>query len=173
MPIHAPAPLILVVDDYRDAREMYSQYLASAGFRVAEAKNGLEAIEKATSYRPDVVLLDLYLPGLDGWEVARHLKADRRTRAAIIVAFTAHSSPDAARRAREAGCAAFVMKPCLGDALASEIRRLLEADAKAAGALGSQSTAPAPRALAADKRRRSPLSPSSDGNPPQSDVESS
>lgn len=135
---------------------MYSQYLALSGFRVAEAKNGYEAIEKATAYRPDVVLIDLYLPGLDGWEVAQRLKADPRTRDAVLIAFTAHSSPDAAARAREAGCATFLTKPCLEDTLVGEIRRLLDGgrpsmEKRAASRPAQQFQ----RAIAADQTRGS------------------
>ncbi len=154
MAIHTAAPLILVVDDYRDAREMYSHYLAGCGFRVAEAKNGLEAFEKATAYRPDVVLIDLYLPGLDGWELARRLKEDARTRGAILVAFTAHSSADAASRARDAGCAMFLVKPCLGDTLLKEIKRLLATErvsSESRAATRPRSTA---SAMAADEPKR-------------------
>jgi CheY-like chemotaxis protein len=75
-----PNPLVLVVEDYQDAREMYVAYLQFSGFRVAEAANGLEALEKTRELLPDIILMDLALPKMDGWEATRRLKADERTR---------------------------------------------------------------------------------------------
>jgi CheY-like chemotaxis protein len=122
-------PLVLVVEDYQDAREMYAAYLQFSGFEVAEAGNGLEAIEKAQALLPDIVLMDLALPRMDGWEATRRLKSDIRTRHIPIVALTGHALAGHAEGAREAGCDAFVTKPCLPDALVAEIKRLLDAQA--------------------------------------------
>ena len=119
-------PLVLVVDDYQDAREMYAEYLSFSGFRVAEASNGLEAVEKAFSLMPDVILMDLSLPGMDGWTATRQLKTDERTRAIPVVALTGHALAGASDGARQAGCDAFVTKPCLPDELVVEVRRVLE-----------------------------------------------
>ena len=69
-------PLVLVVDDFADAREMYGEYLKFCGFRVAEAQNGVEAIDKAKRLKPDLILMDLSMPLIDGWEATRRLKAD-------------------------------------------------------------------------------------------------
>ena len=118
--------LVLVVEDYQDAREMYAAYLQFSGFDVAEAGNGVEAVEKATELLPDIVLMDLALPRMDGWEATRRLKADARTRHIPIVALTGHALAGHAEGAREAGCDSFVTKPCLPDALVAEIRRLLD-----------------------------------------------
>jgi two-component system, cell cycle response regulator DivK len=118
--------LVLVVEDYQDAREMYAAYLQFSGFDVAEAANGVEAVEKATALLPDIVLMDLALPRMDGWEATRRLKADARTRHIPVVALTGHALAGHADGAREAGCDAFVTKPCLPDALVAEIRRLLD-----------------------------------------------
>jgi CheY-like chemotaxis protein len=120
-------PLVLVVEDYQDAREMYAAYLQFAGFRVAEASNGLEAIERSLELRPDIILMDLALPKVDGWEATRRLKEDERTRHIPIVALTGHALAGHAEGARQAGCDAFVTKPCLPDALVAEIRRMLAA----------------------------------------------
>jgi two-component system cell cycle response regulator DivK len=117
--------LVLVVEDYQDAREMYSAYLQFSGYRVAEATNGLEAIEKAIALMPDIILMDLALPKVDGWEATKRLKADERTKHIPIVALTGHALAGFAEGAREAGCDAFVTKPCLPDALVAEIRRML------------------------------------------------
>jgi CheY-like chemotaxis protein len=118
--------LVLVVEDYQDAREMYAAYLQFSGFDVAEAANGVEAVEKATELLPDIVLMDLALPRMDGWEATRRLKGDARTRHIPIVALTGHALAGHAEGAREAGCDSFVTKPCLPDALVAEIRRLLD-----------------------------------------------
>ena len=120
-------PLILVVDDYQDAREMYAEYLQYSGFRVAEAKNGNEAVAQARSLKPDLILMDLSLPGMDGWEATRVLKADDETRHIPIVALTGHALAGASEGARKAGCDSFVTKPCLPDDLVVEVRRMLNA----------------------------------------------
>jgi CheY-like chemotaxis protein len=120
-------PLVLVVEDYQDAREMYAAYLSFSGFRVAEATNGVEAIEKTLELMPDIILMDLALPRMDGWEATRRLKLDERTRHIPIVALTGHALAGHAEGARLAGCDAFVTKPCLPDALVAEIQRMLQA----------------------------------------------
>ena len=122
-----PAPLILVVDDYQDAREMYAEYLQFSGFRVAEARNGNEALEQAFALKPDLILMDLSLPGMDGWEATRVLKADERTRTIPVVALTGHALAGASEGAKKAGCDSFVTKPCLPDDLVVEVRRMLNA----------------------------------------------
>jgi two-component system, cell cycle response regulator DivK len=122
-------PLVLVVEDYQDAREMYAAYLQFSGFTVAEATNGYEAVEKAVELMPDIVLMDLALPRMDGWEATRRLKGDARTRHIPIVALTGHALAGHAEGARLAGCDAFVTKPCLPDALVAEIKRLLDSHA--------------------------------------------
>jgi len=126
------APLVLIVDDYQDAREMYAEYLEFSGFRVAEARNGAEAVEKAFALRPSVILMDLSLPVMDGWEATRRLKADARTRAIPVVALTGHALDGHSREAQDAGCDAYVTKPCLPDALVLEVRRMLATVAPAA-----------------------------------------
>jgi two-component system, cell cycle response regulator DivK len=122
-------PLVLVVDDYADAREMYAEYLEFSGFRVAEAKNGAEALDKAFELTPDVILMDLSLPVMDGWEATRRLKADERTRGIPVVALTGHALSGHSNGARDAGCDAFVTKPCLPDALVQEVKKQLAARA--------------------------------------------
>jgi two-component system cell cycle response regulator DivK len=121
------APLILVVDDYQDAREMYAEYLQFSGFRVAEARNGNEAVSQAFDLKPDLILMDLSLPGMDGWEATRVLKADERTRHIPVVALTGHALAGASEGAKKAGCDSFVTKPCLPDDLVVEVRRMLDA----------------------------------------------
>ncbi|MEO8075296.1 MAG: response regulator [Acidobacteriota bacterium] len=119
-------PLILIVEDFEDAREMYREYLEFSGFRVETACDGREAIEKAQALSPDLVLMDLSLPGIDGWEATRLLKADPATTNLLIVALSAHALAPEGDRARAAGCDGFIAKPCLPPDLVSEIGRYLK-----------------------------------------------
>jgi two-component system cell cycle response regulator DivK len=118
-------PLILIVDDMPDIRDMYSEYLAGAGFRPEQASNGFEALAKATVMGPDVIVMDLNLPELDGWEATRRLKANDLTRSIPVIALTGLSIQHSKAAALEAGCDGFLTKPCYPDALADEIRRVL------------------------------------------------
>lgn len=123
---------ILVVDDYADAREMYSEYLQFSGFDVVEAANGMEALQRAVEERPDVILMDLSLPVMDGWEATRRLKADGRTANIPVVALTGHALAGISEGALKAGCDAFVTKPCLPEDLVREILKVLDASSVAA-----------------------------------------
>ena len=118
-------PLILVVDDFDDNREMYAEFLQYSGYAVAEAADGLEALEQAFALSPDLILMDLSLPGIDGWEATRRLKQDERTQHIPVVALTGHALAGHSKGAREAGCDAFITKPCLPDVLVAEIRKML------------------------------------------------
>jgi CheY-like chemotaxis protein len=122
----APDPLILVVEDFDDAREMYRDYLEFAGFRVETARDGREGIEKARALQPDLILMDLSLPGIDGWEATRLLKAAPETRQIIIIALSAHALATEGDRARAAGCDGFIAKPCLPPDLVLEITKYLK-----------------------------------------------
>jgi CheY-like chemotaxis protein len=115
---------------------MYVEYLRFSGFRVAEAVNGVEALQRAFDLRPDVILMDLALPRMDGWEATRQLKADARTRHIPVVALTGHALASHVEGARQAGCDAFVTKPCLPDALVYQIRRMLGRSHGASAAVG-------------------------------------
>jgi CheY-like chemotaxis protein len=123
-------PLVLVVDDYQDAREMYAEYLEFSGFRVAEAANGAEALDKAFALLPDVILMDLSLPIIDGWEATRRLKSDDRTKAIPVVALTGHALAGEATGDQQVTCDAFVIKPCLPDTLVAEVKKVLAARAR-------------------------------------------
>jgi two-component system, cell cycle response regulator DivK len=119
-------PCVLLVDDYPDAREMYSEYLQYSGFDVIEAGNGIEALQQAVERSPDIILMDLSLPVMDGWEATRRLKADQRTAGIPVVALTGHALAGISEGARRAGCDAFVTKPCLPEDLVKEIRKVLD-----------------------------------------------
>lgn len=118
-------PLVLIVEDQLELRTLYAQELTISGFDVIEAGDGVEAIDHTTARLPDVVLMDLSLPVLDGWEATRRLKADTNTAHIPVVALTAHDGAGELERATAAGCEWFVPKPCAPDALVTEIRRVL------------------------------------------------
>ena len=126
MTTHNDASLVLVVDDYQDAREMYTEYLSFSGFRVAEASTGLEAIRQAIELNPDIILMDLSLPEMDGWEATRRIKVDLRTKHIPVIALTGHALPGFLESARNAGCDGCIVKPCLPDAVVAEVRRVLK-----------------------------------------------
>lgn len=124
--ISSKKPLVLVVDDFADNREMYSEYLSFSGYDVIEARNGREALDQAQQRLPDIIIMDLSLPVMDGWEATRRLKADERTRKIPVVALTGHALAGHSKGAKEAGCDSFLAKPCLPDQLVAEIKRMLE-----------------------------------------------
>ena len=122
-------PLVLVVDDFADAREMYGEYLKFCGFRVAEAQNGVEAIDKAKRLKPDLILMDLSMPVVDGWEATRRLKADSSTKGIPVVALTGHAMAGHSESAKSAGCDVVITKPCLPHDLIKEIKKVIGAPA--------------------------------------------
>ncbi len=117
--------LVLVVEDYQDAREMYAAYLQFSGYRVAEATNGVEAIEKAVELMPDIILMDLALPRMDGWEATRRIKAAPATRGIPVVALTANAMTGDREKALAAGCDDFDTKPVDMTRLLGKIQALL------------------------------------------------
>ncbi|HEY7059052.1 MAG TPA: response regulator [Vicinamibacterales bacterium] len=120
-------PLVLLAEDFEDARELYREYLEFSGFAVETASNGREAVERAVTLQPDLILMDASMPVLDGWQATRALKNDPRTSTIPVLALTAHAFDDAKQEAREAGCDGFITKPCLPDDLVVEVRATLEA----------------------------------------------
>jgi CheY-like chemotaxis protein len=118
-------PLILIVEDQSDLRRMYAEQLTMSGFDVIEAANGAEAVRWTSAHSPDVVLMDLSLPVLDGWQATRLLKGDEKTAHIPVVALTARDGAGDLQQATEAGCDWFVPKPCPPDALIAEVRRVL------------------------------------------------
>jgi CheY-like chemotaxis protein len=119
-------PLVLIVEDQLDLRQLYAQELTMSGFEVIEAGNGEDAVAHTTARIPDVVLMDLSLPIVDGWEATRRLKSDQRTAHIPVVALTAYDGSGELQRATRAGCAWFVPKPCPPHALITEVRRILQ-----------------------------------------------
>jgi CheY-like chemotaxis protein len=117
--------LILLVEDLMEARELYAEYLNYAGFSVVTAINGHEAIRLARMLRPDLILMDIRMPGMDGLEATADLKADPQLARIPIVAMTADPSNEISDRAMAAGCADFISKPVLPDEIARTIARVL------------------------------------------------
>lgn len=120
-------PCVLLVDDDPDGRHMYGAYLEYTGFTVMQAANGIEALRHAVELRPDIILMDLSLPVMDGREATRRLKADPRTAGIPVVALTGHTLAGDSHEAMQAGCDAFVTKPCLPEELVRKIRKILAA----------------------------------------------
>src|SRR3977135_361301 len=117
---------VLVVDDFPDGRELVAEYLTFRGFSVHVACNGAEAIEIARKVRPEIVLMDLSMPGIDGWKAARTLKNDPLTQAVTVIAVTAHALPPETDAAREAGCDGVICKPFDLAALAEALPLMLK-----------------------------------------------
>lgn len=113
---------ILIVDDSEDDLDMYAQYLSMQGYRVSKARNGKEGIEEAFEFRPHLILMDLRLPSVDGWEATRTLKADERTKSCPVVIITGLTwlQPKALE------CDGWLTKPCQLDQLDAEITRVLK-----------------------------------------------
>lgn len=118
---------VLFIDDLREDVEAYSDELQRLGFNVLTASSGEQGCDKAYASRPDIILLDLMLPDIDGWQVCRRLQGDARTMRIPIVMLTARVDRELRKRARQAGCAGYLTKPCDSDTLASEIKRVLAA----------------------------------------------
>jgi two-component system, cell cycle response regulator DivK len=123
---HAPRlAKVLIVDDFEDNRQMYAEFLTYSGYQVLEATDGAEAIAKAKELAPDLVVMDLSLPVMDGWEATRRLKGDPQTRHIPILALTGHSFDGHSRGAHDAGCDGFLAKPCLPERLLQAVRQML------------------------------------------------
>lgn len=119
-------PLVLIVEDDRSTRLLYSEFLAQSGFRTIDAHNGFQALEKAQELRPNAVVTDLAVPGMDGFEFCRALQQSDVTRAIPILAVTGHSEYlDEPDRFRQAGISQVLTKPCPPDVIAHELRRLI------------------------------------------------
>ena len=118
---------ILLVEDNELNRDMLSRRLARKGHEVLLAEDGAEGVAVAAARRPDVVLMDMSLPILDGWEATRRLKADPATRAIPVIALTAHAMSTDREKAAEAGCDDYDTKPVELERLLGKIERLLRA----------------------------------------------
>jgi CheY-like chemotaxis protein len=127
---------ILIVEDAPDNRSIAELILMDAGHTVVSVGDGASAIDAVASAHPDVILMDLSLPRLDGWETTRRLKADPATRNIPVIAFTAHILPNDLDRARAAGCDSVIGKPFEIDFFLGQINALIgqKARSRSAGA---------------------------------------
>ncbi len=133
---------ILIVDDFKDDREMYSHYLTRYGFDVTLASDGQEALDKALEIHPDLILMDLWLPQIAGWEAIRQLRADDKTKQIPIVVLTARAFVSAGA----VGCEGCLIKPCRPEDLMVEVMRVLELKEKGNGS-GAQADKGAKKAV--------------------------
>jgi CheY-like chemotaxis protein len=119
-------PLVLLVEDDRDGRLLFTEWLRDGGFRVETAHNGLQALERAVETRPDAILTDLHIPGIDGYELTRRVKSDPRTSSIPVLAVTGYAPfiQDPSRAIR-AGCDAILPKPCDPDDLITTLHALI------------------------------------------------
>jgi len=122
----ASGPSVLLVEDDHAGRRLYAEWLTQAGFSVDQAHNGLQALERAFESVPDIVVTDLNIPGIDGFELTRRLKDDPRTRTVPVVAVTGYAAFQAdPGRAIRAGCDAVLEKPCSPEDLETAIQTLI------------------------------------------------
>jgi two-component system cell cycle response regulator DivK len=118
---------VLLVEDNEMNRDMLSRRLTRRGFEVIFAVDGQQGVELARSERPDIILMDMSLPVLDGWEATRRVKADNATRSVPVIGLTAHAMSGDREKAIEAGCDDYDTKPVELDRLIGKIERLLSA----------------------------------------------
>ena len=120
---------ILIVEDQEDNRKILRDLLTSAGFDLVEAITGEDGVRLAEAERPDLILMDIQLPGLDGYEATRRIKANPALRHTPIIAVTSYALSGDDVKAREAGCDAYVTKPFSPRALLAKVRGYLPAEA--------------------------------------------
>jgi len=126
-------PKILLVEDNEMNRDMLSRRLTRNGFEVVMAVDGGQGVAMAASEKPDLILMDMSLPVMDGWEATRRVKADAATSAIPVIALTAHALVEDRERATAAGCDDFDTKPVELPRLLEKINRLLQQGAASAG----------------------------------------
>ena len=119
------APLVLLVDDHEDTRLLYLEYLQFEGFRATAVGDGASALRAIDEERPDLVIMDVKMPDMDGFTVLETLKRDSSLRTVPVVILTADVGAHVRRRAAEAGSAQFVPKPCLPNDLLAIVRRMI------------------------------------------------
>lgn len=118
--------LVLIVEDHADSRSVYRTLFQHLGYRVAEAENGAEGIEKAISMSPHVILMDIAMPVLDGIEATRRLRNDPRTRDIPVLVMTAHTRESDKIKALEAGCVDYITKPCSPREIARRVAKVIQ-----------------------------------------------
>ena len=123
---------ILLVEDHQEIWDFLSRRLKRRGHEISVAEDGQAGLDQARAEKPELILLDMNLPVMDGWEATRQLKSDGRTAHIPVVALTAHDGSGELQRATRAGCDWFVPKPCPPDALIAEVRRVLSSPPRSA-----------------------------------------
>jgi two-component system cell cycle response regulator DivK len=118
--------LVLIVDDAVDAREMYSQHFRHHGYAALTAPDGATGIEAALRTKPDVIVMDVAMPGMSGVSAAHHIRHHPRTRRIPIIILTGHPSRTLELGALEMGADLFLTKPCLPDDLEAEVKKLID-----------------------------------------------
>ena len=118
-------PRILLIDDNEPNRQFLSRRLSRRGFEVIVATDGVAGVEMARAEKPDLILMDMNMPRLDGWEATRQIKADPSVAAVPVIGLTAHAMVGDRERAIEAGCAEYHTKPVEFDKLLEQIESLL------------------------------------------------
>ncbi len=126
-PLARPLPMVLLVDQDDDNRAMYGQYMKAANWIVEEAADGREALAKALALRPELIVTEIRLPGIDGFELCKLLRRDFATRSIPIVVVTGDAYPRDLKLALNAGATSVLLKPCVCEAVLAEAVRLLEA----------------------------------------------
>jgi CheY-like chemotaxis protein len=120
------APLVLIVEDDPETRQLYITVFAAEGFRTDAAHNGLQALEKANATPPDLILTDIAVPGIDGIELCRRLRSNKLTEAIPLLAVTGYDDRHYPDRVLQAGANRVLLKPLHPETLIEEVRRLLE-----------------------------------------------
>ena len=133
--------VVLLAEDFDDTREVFTFYLTQAGFAVHDLPDGDHVLPRAIELQPDVIVLDLALPGIDGFALIEALRAHPLTMRTPIVILSAHAYPEDEARARAAGAAAFLRKPCLPAEVAATLKAVSQACAQAFTAEGGQAPA--------------------------------
>ena len=123
---------VLLVEDNEDNRIVYATVLEHFGYHVIEAKDGAEGIRLTRQEQPDIVLMDISIPVIDGWRATTLLKQDPTTTGIPIIALTAHALPEDRERSMAVGCDGYLAKPCEPSRVVAEVRRLLGAHNTAA-----------------------------------------
>ena len=117
--------MVLIVEDDEDSRYVYGLILEANGFQVATVRSGDEGLRVARESHPRAILMDVSIPGMDGWTVTEHLKGDPETAGIPVIIITAHAFPEDLGRARRVGCEGFLTKPCEPRRVLEEVCRLI------------------------------------------------
>ena len=118
--------MVLIAEDSEDTRDMYGEFLEFSGFQVLTAVDGLEVLRLTTEHSPDVIILDMSMPRMSGWDTARRLRIEPLTCKTPIIAVTGHALTGTEAAVKEAGCDVYLTKPLLPERLAEEVRRVLD-----------------------------------------------